>query len=75
MRWPHLVEFLEEHPEQIALIGPVHLKQLNEKGLAAIPVDLQQLFRDDDVDAVVNSAPTGVRLDAATIRQCARTHV
>jgi len=75
MRWPHFAEYLEEHPAMVELIQSMQAPPLSEQELASIPADLQQLFRDDEVNAVVNSAPTGVKIDAEIVSQCARIHV
>jgi len=75
MRWPHFAEYLEEHPTMVELIQSMQAPPLSEQKLASIPADLQQLFRDDEVNAVVNSAPTGVKIDAEIVSQCARIHV
>ena len=53
LRWPALADYLTEHPESVALIGP-------ETSLAGVPRSLTPLFRSNDVRRVVTGDGDGV---------------
>jgi len=63
MRWPRLAEYLEEHPEQVEMIG--------RQNASDIPQEVRELFQSVDVAKVVRDEPAGVSLDPAIVRKCA----
>jgi hypothetical protein len=67
LRWPKLGDHLERHPDDVAAIG-------NGGPPPSVPLDLQPLFMDPEVAAVVTGTPEDVvaRLDAAAIRSLTR---
>ena len=63
MRWPRLAEYLEEHPEQVEMIG--------RQNASDIPQEVRELFQSEDVAKVVRGESAGVSLDPAIVRKCA----
>jgi hypothetical protein len=67
LRWPALGDYLTNHPEQVAKVGP-------KTPLGSIPVGLRPYFRDADVRRVVSgeAADLDVRLDADSLQAMVR---
>jgi hypothetical protein len=65
LRWPRLAEYLAAHPEAAADFG-------NGEAPAKIPAELEQLFQDEKVKAVIQGDASGVeaKLDPDSIRLC-----
>jgi hypothetical protein len=66
LRWPSLADYLAEHPEAVALIGP--------KKPAGVPDALAPLFQSEEVRRVVTGSADGVSasLDEAALRGIVR---
>ena len=68
-RWPDLADFLEVHPERIAEVKA----RTNLDSLVAAGMDeaLARLCQRNDVNDVVNGAPTKAPLEKETVNECA----
>lgn len=64
MRWPKLADYLEEHPESVALIGQQDIDGVDET--------VTDLFSDDEVIGVVHTNLVDAGLQPGNIRQCAQ---
>jgi hypothetical protein len=62
LRWPRLGEYLARNPDDV---GSVRTKQAPPRA----PVDIQPLFADPDVRAVIDGAGVDVTLDAEDVRR------
>jgi hypothetical protein len=65
LRWPLLAEHLEGSPGDVALIGADPVS-------TSVPVELQQLFADQDVVDVVRGVGVSAQLDEGAVRRLVR---
>ncbi|GHO42696.1 KAP family P-loop NTPase fold protein [Ktedonospora formicarum] len=72
LRWPLLIEFLEDHPYMLKYLnGPLAMETALPE---SIPANLRDLFMSERVRDVVHGRDVEVSLTEEIIRQCSRLH-
>ncbi len=64
MRWPLLTEYLEKNPDKINQFGL-------DYAAPGIPEDLQPLFKDEHIKAIIQGGPGQLPLNEEMVRNCA----